>query len=255
MKVTVSIVVYEEHEETLAGVLKDFGSLDAEKELIVVDNSPDDRLRSVCESFPDTVYLFPGKNLGFGAGHNLAFSKRRLHSEMHLIVNPDISFDAAALHGFLEWFAAGDEIALAVPKIVNPDGTPQYAVREIPTPSMLLRRRLNFFGLFDERIAKDEWRDRLPHDVTDIPFAHGAFLAFKTEVFEQLGGFDERFFMYMEDVDIFIRARSYGRTVIQPAFSVVHEHRRASAGSLPLLWCHLVSAIRFFGKYRRRPPE
>ena len=250
MRVTASIVVYREKEETLGSLLKSFEGLTAEKEVIVVDNSPDDRLRKVCETFADVRYIFAGRNLGFGAGHNLAFADRRLPSEVHLVVNPDIGFEAAELQSFLNWFAAEEGIALAVPKVLNPDGTLQHTVREVPTPTMMLKRRLNLLGVFDRSVARDEWRDVPLHTVTDIPFAHGAFLAFKSDVFEKLGGFDERFFMYMEDVDIFLRAKAHGRTVIQPAFSITHEHRRASARNRRLFVQHLISAYRFFRKYQ-----
>jgi len=249
LKVTASIVVYQEKEQTLTSLLKCFAALEAEKEVIVVDNSPDDSLRSVCEAFPDVSYHFAGRNLGFGAGHNLAFARRRLHADLHLVVNPDIRFAAEELHDFLVWFDAQEEIVLAVPKLLNPDGSLQHSVREIPTPSALFRRRVNPFGLFDASVARDEWQNVPIQTVTDIPFAHGAFLAFKSDVFEKLGGFDERFFMYMEDADIFIRAKKFGRTVIQPSFTVVHEHRRASAKNRRLLVHHLVSAFRFFRKH------
>jgi GT2 family glycosyltransferase len=249
MTMTASIVVYNENEETLEGVLDGFSGLEVEKELIVVDNSPTERLRAVCESRPGVKYLFPGKNLGFGAGHNLAFSEKKLRSQLHMVINPDIRFDPKEMEGFLSWLSGQEDTVLAVPMILNPDGTRQHAVREIPTPLTLLKRRLNVLGVFDDFIAKDEWHDCPFEHVTDIPFAHGAFLVFKTEVFEKLGGFDERFFMYMEDVDIFLRARQYGKTVLQPHFSVMHEHRRASAKKLRLLWHHIVSAYRFYKKH------
>ena len=226
-------------------------AIDLEKELIIVDNSPDDILRLLCGDFDGVSYFFTGKNLGFGAGHNNGFSARSMDSDVHLIINPDIRFDADDMKACIQWLAMNDDIALATPRILNPDGTLQYAVREIPTPLTLMKRRLNIFSIFDGFIRQDEWRNVSLDEVTDIPFAHGAFLMFKSEVFEKLGGFDEHFFMYMEDADIFIRAKMYGRTVMQPAFSVVHEHRRASSRNFRLFRYHLVSAFRFFRKYPR----
>jgi GT2 family glycosyltransferase len=241
LKISASIVVYQEDPKTLRKVIEDYLSLQYTLELIIVDNSPSPKLQSLCQNYSHLTYLFTGTNLGFGKGHNLAFSTNATNSQIHLILNPDISFDKQEMEGFLEWFAQDTDTSLALPQILNPDLSIQNVVRNIPTPLSLLKRKLKIPNN-EPKIEKNS--------IIEIPFAHGCFMAFKTEVFEKLHGFDERFFMYMEDVDIFIRAKEYGKTVINTHYSLSHEHRQASAKSFSLFRAHLVSAIKFFWKYR-----
>jgi len=76
------------------------------------------------------------------------------------------------------------------------------------------------------------------------------FMVFKTDIFQRLGGFDKRFFMYMEDIDIFIRAKQYGKTVIDTHYKIYYEYRKGSSKNTKLLIWHIVSAIKFFWKYK-----
>ena len=112
----------------------------------------------------------------------------------------------------------------------------------------LLKRRLNIKGIFDNFIKKDEFDGVVFDSINEIPFAHGCFFAFQTDVFEKIKGFDERFFMYMEDIDIFIRAKEYGKTVVIPNYKIFHEYRKGSSKSIKLLKWHLESAFKFFTK-------
>ncbi|MEA1920261.1 MAG: galactosyltransferase-related protein, partial [Campylobacterota bacterium] len=85
--------------------------------------------------------------------------------------------------------------------------------------------------------------------IDDVPFCHGCFMMFKSDIYKKLHGFDKRFFIYMEDADIFIRAKHYGKTVLNPDFSITHEHRRGSAKNMKLLLWHIISAMKFFWKH------
>ena len=249
IKVSASIVIYNENKETLEKALSSFMAIALDKELVVVDNSPTPRLKTFIEKFKYTKYIFNGRNLGFGAGHNMAFENLSQKSDIHIIINPDIYFDGDEIKEFIIWLSKEKEVSLAAPKVYFPDSTEQCTIRNIPTPMTLVKRRLNPKGIFDEFIAKDEFRDTAFDKVTEIPFSHGCFFLFKTEVFSKLGGFDERFFMYMEDIDIFIRAKKFGKTVINPNYNIIHEYRKGSSKSLKLLLWHISSAIKFFRKH------
>lgn len=241
MKISASIVIYNEDKKTLQRVIENFLALSLEKELIIVDNSPTNTLEDFCKQF-NVQYLFSGKNIGFGSGHNLAFKHLKQNSDVHLIINPDTYFHSVEIEQFLLWLSSHEDVSLATPFICNPDGTVQNVVRNIPTPLGLLKRKLNINH--DELAVKKDM-------VMEIPFAHGCFMAFQTEVFEKMRGFDECFFMYMEDVDIFIRAKRYGKTVMNSNYSIYHEFRKGSSKSFRLLRWHLSSAIKFFYKYRK----
>ncbi len=241
MRVSASIVIYHEDPQTLQHAVESFLALDCEKELIIVDNSPKPFSQNPYDSYPEIHYCFSGKNLGFGAGHNFAFSYLSKASDIHLIINPDTRFEGEAAVSFATWLLGQPEISLATPVLINSDGTLQHFVRPIPTLWMLIRRRI---------FKNEEPPVQNVKKIEPIPFAHGSFLGLRSAIFKKLGGFDERFFLYMEDVDLFLRAKALGKTVIYPHFTVTHEHRRGSAKSLKLLLIHIVSAIKFFWKYR-----
>lgn len=241
MQISASIVVHNEKEEILKRAIESFLHLDCKKELIVLDNSYEDSLRSVCEKYDNTHYLFLNENVGFGKGHNLAFANLNAKSDIHLVLNPDIFFDKEEIERFLDWFYYDKKTVLAIPQVRYPDGSLQNVVRRIPTPLSLIKRKLK--KNHDEIMIADG-------DIVEIPFAHGCFMAFKTDVYKQLNGFDERFFMYMEDVDIWLRAKQYGKTMINTNYTIYHEHRKGSARNLKLLWFHIVSAYKFFVKHR-----
>ena len=250
LKVSASIVIYNENQNTLQKVIKSFLDIELYKELIIVDNSPSDNLKDFIKTFSNVKYIHSGKNLGFGAGHNLAFRYLTFQSDIHLIVNPDTYFDALQMKEYILWMFEHQDISLSVPHVFYPDDTYQYTIRHIPTPLDLFKRRLNIGGLFDKYINKDEFHHTSFTETSEIPFAHGCFFIFQTKVFQNLQGFDERFFMYMEDLDIFIRAKKYGKTVLNPNYKIYHEYRKGSSTSLKLLYFHIVSAIKFFWKYK-----
>jgi len=241
IKISASIVVYNEDKETLKRVIENFLAINLEKELVIIDNSSEVFLQDLCENYSCVQYVFNGQNIGFGAGHNLAFSYLSKKSDLHMVINPDVYFDSVDMENFLKWMANSKDISLSIPKVLNPNGTVQNVVRNIPTILSLLKRKLHIDS--DELIVKDNC-------VQEIPFAHGCFLIFKTDIFKALDGFDERFFMYMEDVDIFVRAKKYGKTVINPTYRIYHEYRKASSKNLKLFLWHLISVIKFFWKYR-----
>ncbi len=243
MKTSASIVIYNENKEILKKVIDSFLALELEKELIIVDNSPKDDLKSFCENFNENVkYIFSGENLGFGRGHNLAFKNLKEKSDIHMIINPDVYFDFDEIDSFLNFFYNQKDVSLATTKVCYPDGKNQNIIRNIPT---------TFFDLVKRKLKLNSGElDIKENTIKEVPFAHGCFFVFKTEVFQKLSGFDERFFMYMEDIDIFIRAKKYGKTVINTNYQIYHEYRKGSSKNLKLLKWHLESAYKFFRKYK-----
>lgn len=243
MKISASIVIYKENKETLKKVINSFLSInDIQKEFIIVDNSPDNELKIFCESFEGLSYIYSGENLGFGKGHNLAFKNLKEKSDIHMIINPDVYFYSDEISSFLNWFYEQNDISLSTTKVCYPDGENQNIIRNVPTVIDLIKRKLKINS--GELNIED-------NSIKEVPFAHGCFFIFKTEVFEKLGGFDERFFMYMEDLDIFIRAKKYGKTVINTNYRIYHEFRKGSSKSFKLLKWHIESAYKFFRKYKK----
>jgi GT2 family glycosyltransferase len=174
--------------------------------------------------------------LGFGANHNQAFD--RCSTPWFLVLNPDIRFDADVLAPLVE-FAAPDAGLLA-PRILEPGKNTPEQHRAIITPREILTRRRPGYAI----PAEPAW----------IP---GLFMLFRSEAYRQIGGFDERFFMYGEDFDICARLRLAGwKLSIAEHLQARHDAQRASHSSKRHLYWHLTSLLKVwssaaFWRYRR----
>lgn len=178
------------------------------------------------------------KNKGFGAAHNVAIEKGI--GKYHFIINPDIAINGDILSDMADFMEQNNDIALLMPQILNSDGTVQYLPKKVPTFKRVFLGRFSK-GVRDEFVMKNE----LTGAVQEIDFCSGCFMCIRGEVFKNLGGFDKRYFMYMEDADLTLRAKEYGKTAIAPQFSVKHLWRRESSKSLKYLLIHTSSAFKF----------
>jgi len=172
---------------------------------------------------------------GFGANHNAAF--RVSSGEYFCVLNPDIRLSGDPFPALLECLR--DPLAgVAAPLIVGTDGAVEDSARRFPTPWTILKKALREsrapeYAIGDEPIHSD--------------WLAGMFMLFPREVFASLAGFDERYFLYYEDVDICARlALSGKRAVLCPAATAVHDARRQSRRSLRYMRWHLTSMLRYF---------
>ena len=218
--------------------------------LYLIDNGSTDNTVDFFKDFDVTV-IENGKNMGFGAAHNKALSVPL--GKYHFIINPDIVIKSDVLSDMADFMNENDDIALSMPNILNEDGTIQYLPKEIPTAKYLFLGRLaKFGGKFKEIRDRYIWADRELKVPTKIDFCSGCFMCIKTEVFKKLGGFDERYFMYLEDVDLTLRAKTFGKAVINPNICVTHSWERESAKKLKYLLIHLSSARKFLKRRRKK---
>ena len=171
--------------------------------------------------------------LGFGANHNQAFLQSR--TDFFCIVNPDVRLaDSAFLR--LPLYLEGSVGAVG-PAVVGDDNALEDSARRDPT----------FFRLFKRRILGSRDPDYVAgHEPIRVDWLAGMFVLFRREAFQDVGGFDERYFMYMEDADICRRLRRQGWSVnLVPNIKVVHAAQRASHRNPRHLGWHLRSIIRY----------
>jgi N-acetylglucosaminyl-diphospho-decaprenol L-rhamnosyltransferase len=182
--------------------------------------------------------------LGFGANHNQAFAIAT--SPYFCVLNPDIAFAANPFPKLLESFSDKD-IGLVAPMIRNTDGGIEDSARHFPTPFVILARRL--FGFKDAYVF-------LEGDANfTTEWVGGMCMLFRSPAYAQITGFDERYFMYVEDVDVCTRLWKAGiRVVVCPSAVVIHEARRASRRSWEHLRWHIASLLRYFLRYLGRLP-
>jgi GT2 family glycosyltransferase len=190
-----------------------------------------------------------GKNLGYGRGHNLAIRASVKVHRYHLVSNPDITLGDDAVRKLHDGLEARPLAGLLMPKIVGTDGKIHYLCKLPPTPVDLLVSRLAPRTWFSARRRRLETKD-LPYDEErDVECLSGCFMFFRSATLDRLGGFDERFFMYMEDVDLSRRAARLQRNVYFPQAEVVHVHASGHRKSVRLLLAAMTSAVRYFNKW------
>ena len=188
--------------------------------------------------FPVTT-LQNSRPKGFGANHNQAFSRCR--EEFFCVLNPDILL-VTDVFGHLISLLSVDNVGVAAPILVDSSGRLQDSAREFPSPGRIISR------VFRRR--KRECGYPLSENCISPDWVAGMFMFFPSRVYQKIGGFDESYFMYCEDVDICKRLKNNGYTVlVDTRVSAVHNPRRNSHRSPMYLWWHLASLLRFFLRY------
>jgi N-acetylglucosaminyl-diphospho-decaprenol L-rhamnosyltransferase len=171
---------------------------------------------------------------GFGANHNRAFS--RVDAPYFCVMNPDLRIREDPFPRLLAAFA-DPSVGLAAPAALDPSGALQDNARALPTPLKVLARLRSAPHAPDYPIAQPAFVDLVA----------GFFMLFRSAVFRDLDGFDERYFLYYEDIDLCCRLRLGGRKIAWiPAARVVHDARRASHRNPRYLAWHVASVLRFF---------
>lgn len=222
--------------------------------IIIVDNASTDNtamaVRTAQSFYPGLIEFLPQKaNRGFGTGHNRAVPLMK--SQYHVVVNPDIVIPCGALLEMARFMNTNPDVGLLTPKIIFPDGRLQYLCKHHPTFRDLFLR-LFLKGSFRKRQDWFEMRETGYDHVFDVEYATGCFMFFRTEVFLQIHGFDQKFFLYLEDADITRHVNEVSRTVFFPGVQIVHEWQRDQHRKISLMWINLKSWLHYWWKWMRR---
>jgi GT2 family glycosyltransferase len=153
------------------------------------------------------------------------------------------------LHQFME---ANSTVGLVMPRILYPDLREQRLCKLLPTPLDLILRR--FLGKLGHRFANRRMARYLLEDVDltnprFVPSLSGCFMFVRREALQSVGLFDERFFLYLEDVDLCRRIAEQWETVFYPGATIIHEYANSSYRNLRHLRLHLISAWKYFNKW------
>ena len=246
--ITVSIVTYKTETGELEKCLDSLRSKMVSS-IFVVDNSKQEYLKKYCEGKEGLKYI-PSENVGYGAAHNIAIRKAIADgSKYHLVLNSDVYFEPTDLEKLATYMDEREDVAMVQPNVVYPNGEMQYSCRLLPTPANLIFRRF----LPQKLVEGMNYRYMLKmfdHKTElNVPYHQGSFMFFRVKCFEKVGLFDERFFMYPEDIDITRRMHKEFRTMFWPGVTVVHAHRAASYKSKKMLKIHMWNMIKYFTKW------
>ncbi len=244
-KVVASVVIYKHSYEEISVTLNSLFQSNSVDKVILVDNDTSDWASKL--EHEKVVYIKSKGNFGFGYGHNLAIKKYASKSNFFLICNPDVSFEDEEFEKLIN-FSVKRKEGLFLPKIIYPSGFNQFGARLLPTPLNLFARR--FSPKLANRLDQDYLLKSLALDrYAFVPNLSGCFMLFKSSALLALEGFDERFFMYLEDVDLSRRCAEKFGTIYYPLANIVHKHEQASYKNHKLLKAHLKSAIQYFNKW------
>ena len=253
MRLTVSVVIHKTPFEQISKLADSLLRSDIET-IYIVDNSPQIMPYSnILESLSPAIKYIKTENNGFGAAHNVAIrevlARNDLPDDFHLVVNPDVYWEDDVLHSLVEEMKRNEKIGMIMPKIFYPDGDLQLSCRRLPSPFDLFLKRLMPPSLKKKRMEKYllEVHD---HDrPLNCPYLLGSFLLFRNVALKSEGIFDERFFMYPEDIDITRRIHRNWITLYWPEVSVIHEHAAASRKSIKMFRIHFVNMVKYFNKW------
>ena len=248
--ITVSLVLYNTGMEEAKRAIFSLLATDLNIKIFLVDNSPTDALKELGSLDSRIEYIFIGKNLGYGKANNLVINNVLSETEYHLVMNPDVYFEADTLDKIYAFMQENKDIGLTMPRVYHYDGTEQRLCKLLPTPKELIIRRFIPDGNYKDKISRiyNMW-DADYESLMDVPFLSGSFMFMRASVLAEVGGFDERFFLYCEDLDLCRRIGEVSRTVYFPGAKIYHGYQKASYLNTKLMLIHSLSAIKYFNKW------
>lgn len=243
---TVSFVLYNTPVEEVARAIGQVRTSVPDARIVLIDNSPDaNPVPALCN---EVVLIRPERNLGYGSGHNLAFPLSA-SDHYHAVLNTDLIYDRDVFPALIAFMDAHPDVGLSMPRVTYPDGSIQHLCRLLPHPLDVFGRGFmagtRWTEARNDRYEFRKWSYAVP---AEFPFLSGCFMMLRRSVLEEVGGFDERFFMYAEDADLSRRIARRHRTMFVPLATVQHEYR-SQAGGYRRLVSKVVNLTRYFNKW------
>jgi GT2 family glycosyltransferase len=227
-------------------------------EIFVVDNrSKDGSCQKIRQQFPQVYLIENPKNVGFARAVNQAY--RRAQGEFLLILNPDIQVFPGAIEKMFTYLQHNPQVGLVLPKLVNADGSLQYSCRTFASFITLLFRRAPLGRLFPHQswVRRHLMTDWDHQQIREVDWGLGACMLVRRRASSDRHLMDERYFLYIEDIDLCLTLQRTGwKVVYHPDAVMVHHHLRQSAQGLSRArWEHLTSQLKFYLKYRSFRPH
>jgi len=222
--------------------------------VVVNDHRPGEPVEALAGA--SQVFLPNRHNPGYGRAINQAVSALAQLGSLPTYLgalNTDLTWPSGCFETLLDWLDRHNDVVLAVPQLLNPEGEVQQLCKQ--NPSLL--------GLFSRRFVPDSFKpgwlnhydryyvmaDQDYNNIFEASYLSGCCMLMRSQAFVAVGGFDERFFLYLEDADITRNLAKYGRTIHLPLASVVHHWGRGNHRSKKLTLVNLHSAWIYFRKW------
>lgn len=216
----------------------------------IVDHSADDTFKVLADR-SERIHYVHTNNDGYGKGHNIGFelSQKLSASKYHIVVNPDIYFEPSSISALFDYMEEHEEVGLVMPKVFYPNGDFQYLCKLLPTPTDIFLRQFAPQSIKERNDNRYAMKTADYNMEMDVPSLSGCFMFFRSDCFKKIGGFDTRYFMHFEDIDITRRIGRFARTVYYPGASIIHAHEAAHKKSKRMLIVGLKSAVKYFNKW------
>jgi GT2 family glycosyltransferase len=246
-RLTVSFVLFRTPADEVARAVEQVRVSVPDARIVLVDNSPEpNAMPLACDKFVTTIR--PGANIGYGRGHNLAFA-RSANSDYHAVLNTDLTYGPEVLPALLRFMDTRPDVGLAMPRICYSDGSIQHLCRLLPHPLDVFGRGfLPGMQWVQKRNEVYEFQNWDYASEKEFPFLSGCFMMLRRSVIAEVGGFDNRFFMYGEDVDLSRRISQRYRAMFYPYVTVMHEYR-SRRGGVERAMAKIVNLTRYFNKW------
>jgi GT2 family glycosyltransferase len=230
--------------ESLAAAYAELGNITAE--VFVVDNaSTDGSVAAIRDRFPLVKIIENSTNLGFGAANNLAMQSAA--GKYILLLNTDAFLKPGALRALIDYLDASPQVAVVGPRLLNADGTLQVSCYPFPTPFRAWTENLWISKLAASGSALGDYRKWAHDQERQVDWVVGACMLVRREAYEQVGGFDERFFMYAEEADWQRRMRDAGwQIAFTPAAQVTHLGGASGAAEKPRINRHFFESLDYY---------
>lgn len=243
---TASIVLYNSNFFEIEKILNKLVSCT----VFLIDNSLSDRLK-VLANKPNIIYIHNPSNPGFGSAHNIAISKAiASSSKYHFIINPDAFFEIEVINKMVDEMENDIRIGMMMPQILNLDGTVQYLPKLLPSPISILFRKLKIpRKQYLKFISQYELRFVANDMIYNVPILSGCFTLLNLKAIQEIGMYDDNYFMYFEDWDLSRRMHKKYKTIYYPLVSVYHGYDSGANKSFKLFKIFIQSAYTYFNKW------
>jgi GT2 family glycosyltransferase len=244
-----SIVVFDTEFEILRKSIESYLNADLSGGLFLVDNSKESKYEDFSKYYKSLNYIKNPSNPGYGASHNIALNKNIGKVEFHLVLNPDIQFEANTLKILKEFYQNNTNVGIIAPQALNIDGSFQSNGRLIPSALNLILKRLGLLGLLKPSYYSEYMKENFHGADYITPVVLGSFMMFSDEKLREIGFFDERFFLYPEDIDLSRRFSAKYNNYIIANSTFFHNFKRGSYSYPKLGFIHMLEMIKYFNKW------
>lgn len=247
------IVTYRSKLEQLKAAAASFQQCQLPKHLCIVDNQSGDDYTKQLQQVENVSIIHSGANKGFGFGHNVGI-RHAPACQYYLVLNPDVIIHEGALEKMVAYLDAHPEVGLIAPQVLNSDGSVQYLNKRLPSVFDLFARRflpakIRQMAFIKRKMDAYEMRNVGYGSICEPPFISGCCMLFRKSVLDAVGGFDEGFFMYLEDADMTRRVSAVAKALYYPEAKITHHWARGSHKSLRLMVVMFHSMWHYFNKW------